>query len=141
MPLVETILHELSQSHSSTIPSYLLDFDRKYQGFERKKIAFIVGRPCSGKTWLLCNFARCIAEHNHTVLFFTQNINEPAIRLSKLSYEIPQMRIEEMLIFNSRIFRDQCKRYKPDIVFIDVPFLGNVINKNILHRIKQIAQE
>lgn len=123
------------------IPSYYKEFDYRYAGFVKKRITFIAGRPLSGKSWFLCNVAINIAKHNNKVLFITQNIAETSKRMVTISSELPLLNIEEEVLLTSVKLRGLCQKYKPDIVFIDVYLLGNVINRKILRRFKQIAEE
>lgn len=131
----------ISRTSCCVVPSYYQSFDCRYLGFIKKRITFIAGRPVSGKTWFLCNAATNIAKHNHKVLFITQNITEIAKRMEKISPDLPLIYIEEKVILDSIKLRNLCRKYQPDIIFIDIYFLGNVINKKILRRFKQIAEE
>lgn len=131
----------VSKTSCCVIPSYYQLFDCRYLGFIKKRITFIAGRPVSGKTWFLCNTAINIANHNHKVLFITRNMTEIAKRMGKISPDLPLIYVEEEVILDSVKLRNLCQKYQPDIIFIDVYFLGNVINKKILRRFKQIAEE
>ncbi len=141
MPLLKDIITHTKAElvNYEIVPSYYSSFDDKYKGFKKKDITFIASRPCNGKTWFLCNLAVNMAIHQKKVIFYTQSIRNIAQRIESLIVNIPQIYIEEMQIFNQREFRSKCQEIIPDIVMIDVHLLGNIINKKILQRIKQIA--
>lgn len=141
MPLLKEIIRQTQEElvNYEIIPSYYSSFDDKYKGFKKRDITFIASRPCNGKTWFLCNLAINMSIHQKKVLFYAQSIRNIAQRIESLTEDIPQIYIEEMQIFNQREFRSKCQEITPDIVMIDVHLLGNIINKKILHRIKQIA--
>lgn len=131
----------VNKANTCVLPSYYKAFDYRYAGFIKKRITFIAGRPLSGKSWFLCNVAINIAKHNNKVLFITQNITETAKRMATIAPELPLLNIEEEVLLTSIKLRGLCQKYQPDIVFIDIHLLGNVINKKILRRFKQIAEE
>ena len=141
MPLLKEIIRHAQEElvNYEIIPSYYSSFDDKYKGFKKRDITFIVSRPCNGKTWFLCNLAINMSKHQKKVLYYTQSIRNIAQRIESLTEDILQIYIEEMQIFNQREFMSKCQEIIPDIVMIDVHLLGNIINKKILHRIKQIA--
>ena len=122
------------------IPSYYKDFDFRYMGLLKKRITFIAGRPLSGKTWLLCNMALNIARFGHKVLFITGNLRETTRRMFAICPNLPSLNLEEEVLLDAHKLQDLCLKHHPDVIFIDIHLLGNVINKKILRRFKQMAK-
>ena len=140
MTLLKKIICDKTLARQLIIPSYISAFDNKYWGFKRQSLTFVAGRPACGKTWLFCNWAVNIARHSIPVVFYTANVYDVAERMAKIDAKLPNIYLEEMLVFNACDFENRCQILKPRIVFIDVHLLGNVINKKNLRRIKCIAK-
>lgn len=139
MPLVKSLIASLSCPTTDIIPSCIATFDAKYGGFRKKSLTFMAARPVSGKTWFMCNCAVNMAKRQFKVLYYTDNISEAVSRINKIAPDLPDIYVEEMPIFNDDNFKKQCLQLRPQVVFVDIYLLGNVINKKILRRIKQIA--
>ena len=139
MPLVKNLIASLSCPEADIIPSSIAAFDAKYGGFRKKSLTFVAARPVSGKTWFMCNCAVNMAKQQFKVLYYTDNISEAVARIHKIAPDVPDMYVEEMLIFNESNFKKLCLQLKPQVVLVDVYLLGNVINKKILRKIKQLA--